>query len=368
MSFRSADFEQRRWQPGLMMGLILTDRCPVGCNHCSVSALMDDAGPDCNPEFEQHVAQLAALDGLEVVFITGGDPFVHLDELERSVAGLAGAGKRVVLHTSGYWGDDAAIAPRARALLARVDTLVLGVDLYHRIGVTDGALAAAIRMARAAGCWIVTQVIVGAQQPDHRGYAERILEAALGPDWERHAEIAENPPLDSGRAARLKRFAKAPRAAGRCELVNRPMLRFDGELTACCNEAVLQGAGPAGLRRAVAEDVEDGLAQLAGDPLVRLVHRLPTGAAYELVAQVAGVPAEPVSGTCDACWRTGELLGTLSGEQLERVATLAALLRPIATGRGSGGSGDGGGDGGRERPVQGEVRRALGAHLEDRRR
>jgi hypothetical protein len=328
VSFRAADFEQRRWQPGRMMGVILTDRCPVGCNHCSVSALMDDAGPDSNPLFARHVAQIAALDGLEVVFITGGDPFVHLDELEGAVGELVAAGKRVVLHTSGYWGDDAAIAPRARALLAHVDTLVLGVDLYHRIGVTDEALAAAIGMASGAGCWIVTQVIVGPKQPDHRGYAERILEAALGAAWARHAEIAENPPLDSGRAARLKRFEKAPRPAGRCELVNRPMLRFDGEVTACCNEAVLQGAGPPGLRRSVGGDVERGLAQLARDPLVRLVHRIPTGAAYELAAQVAGVQAEPVSGTCDACWRAGELLEAMSPEQIERVETLAALLRP----------------------------------------
>ncbi|MEA2217526.1 MAG: hypothetical protein QOJ35_152 [Solirubrobacteraceae bacterium] len=326
MSFNSADFEQRRWQPGRMMGVILTDRCPVGCNHCSVSALMDDAGPDANPRFASHVEQLVTLAGLEVVFITGGDPFVHLDELEHAVGRLVAAGKRVVLHSSGYWGADAAIQARARALLARVDTLVLGVDLYHRIGVSDEALVGAIRIAAGEGCWIVAQVIVGPRQPDHRGYAVRMLEAAFGQGWERHAEIAENPPLDTGRAVRLKRFAKAPRAAGRCELVNRPMLRFDGEVTACCNEAVLRGGGPAGLRRAIGGDVEDALARLADDPLVRLVHQLPTDAAYELVASVAGARAEPVSGTCDACWRTGELLDAMPAAQRERVAMLASLL------------------------------------------
>jgi hypothetical protein len=187
-----------------------------------------------------------------------------------------------------------------------------------------------MRMASQAGCWIVAQVIVGPRQPDHRGYALKMLEAAFGPEWQRHAEIAENPPLDTGRAARIDRFAAQPSPAGRCELVNRPMLRFDAELTACCNEAVLQGGGPAGLRREVAGDVEAALQRLAADPLVRLVHELPTGAAYELVASVAGVEPEPVAGTCDACWRAGALLDAMTAEQHERVMTLASLLRLAA--------------------------------------
>jgi hypothetical protein len=327
MTFRSADFEQRRGMPGRMMGVILTDRCPVGCNHCSVAALSDDAGPDSNPGFGELVAQLSALHGVEVVFITGGDPFAHLDELELALGEFVAAGKRVVLHSSGYWGADEPLRPRARAILERVETLVVGVDLYHRIGVSDEALVGAMRLAQAAGCWVVTQVIVGPRQPDHRGYAVRMLEAAFGDGWERHAEIAENPPLDAGRAARLKRFGAAVRPAGRCELVNRPMLRYDGELTACCNEEVLRGAGPPGLRRAIDEDVQGALASLAADPLVRLVRELPLDAAYELVASVAGAQAEPVSGTCDACWRTGELLAAMGDEQRERVAVLASLLQ-----------------------------------------
>jgi Radical SAM superfamily/4Fe-4S single cluster domain len=313
-----------------MMGVMLTDRCPVGCNHCSVAALISDSGPDTFPKFGEHVAQLAELADLEVVFITGGDPFVHLDELEDTVTSLVANGKQVVLHTSGYWGSNSPIEQRARAILSDVETLVLGVDLYHRIGVTDEALIGAMRMAAEEGCWVVTQVIVGAHQPDHRGYAVTILERAFGAEWECHAEIAENPPLDSGRAARLKRFAKASSAAGRCDLVKRPMLRFDGEVTACCNESVLQGQGPPGLRRAVDGDVHDALVELADDPLVKLVHSLPTDAAYELVARVSGVELEPVRETCDACWRAGELLDTLSAGQLERIDFLASLLKDEA--------------------------------------
>ena len=322
--FRQADFEARRWEPGRMMGIVLTDRCPVGCAHCSVSALMDDAGPEVNPRFLAQVRQLAALEDCEVVFITGGDPFVHLDELAAAVAALTAGGKRVVVHTSGYWGDDA--DPRARGVLERVATLVFGVDLYHRKGVSDAALTGAMALAHAAGCHVVAQVIVGPGQPDHRGYAERMLSAALGSDWRAHAEIDEGPPLEQGRATKLDRFRSAPRPARRCEVVNRRMLRFDGEVTACCNEAVLQGAGPPGLRRTIgAGGVDEALADLADDPLLRLVHALPTGAAYELVSSVAGVAPQPVAGTCDACWRTGELLAAMSQPELERVELLAGV-------------------------------------------
>ena len=325
--FKQDDFEARRWSAGTMMGLVLTDRCPVGCAHCSVSALMDDAGPEVNPRFAAQVDQLAALPDCEVVFITGGDPFVHLEELECAVAALHAAGKRVVVHTSGYWGDDEHVAARSRRVLERVASVVFGVDLYHRKGVSDGALTAAMALARAQGCWVVAQVIVGTGQPDHRGYAIRMLEAALGPAWADHAEITENPPLDQGRAARLTRFKKPPRAAGRCDVVNRRMLRFDGEVTACCNEAVLQGDGPAALRRRIGGDgVHGALADLAADPLVRLVRALPTGVAYELVSAVAGVEPQPVAGTCDACWRTGELLARLPAEQRERLDLLARVV------------------------------------------
>lgn len=331
--FKQADFDERRWVPGKMMGIVLTDRCPVGCAHCSVSALMDDAGPDGSSRFATHVEQLAALPQAEVVFITGGDPFVHLDELEAAVGALVAAAKRVVVHTSGYWGADELVVERARAVLARVSTLVLGVDLYHRKGVRDDALIGAMRMAHCEGCWVVAQVIVGLNQPDHRAYAVAMLEAALGAEWRAHAEIDENPPLDHGRAAKIERFKQAPRAAGRCDVVNRRMLCFDGEVTACCNEGVLQGSGPAGLRRTVGDaGVEEALTRLAADPLVRLVHDLPTGAAYELVSSVAGVEPEPVAGTCDACWRTGELLSGLSDAQRARVGLLAGLLaRPGAS-------------------------------------
>ncbi len=324
---RQADFERRRWLPGAMAGIVLTDRCPVGCAHCSVAALADDPGPDVNPDLRRHVEQLAALPELEVAFITGGDPFVHPDELEAVVATLAAAGKQVVVHTAGYWGADPDAVARARAMLARVSTLVLGVDLYHRKGVSDAALTAAIALAAEAGCWVVAQVIVGPAQPDHRGYAVSMLEAALGAGWPALAEIEEHPPLEQGRAAKLERFRRAPRAAGRCDVVNRRMLRFDGEVTACCNEAVLQGAGPPGLRRPVGiGGVRDALAELAEDPLVRLVHALPTGAAYELLSSVAGAAPEPVAGTCDACWRSGALLAGMSDAQRARVRLMAKVL------------------------------------------
>jgi hypothetical protein len=325
--FRQADFEARRWAPGRMMGIVLTDRCPVGCAHCSVSALMDDAGPEVNPDFAAQVAALATLPGCDVVFITGGDPFVHLDELAAAVEALTAGGKRVVVHTSGYWGADGEVVARARGVLELVSTVVFGVDLYHRKGVGDAALTGAMALAHELGCHVVAQVIVGPTQPDHKGYAERMLATALGAGWSAHAEIDEGPPLEQGRAVKLERFRRAPRPARRCDVVNRRMLRFDGEVTACCNEAVLQGAGPPGLRRVVGvEGVEAALDALNGDPLLRLVHALPTGAAYELVSSVAGVAPEQVAGTCDACWRTGELLAGMSEPELARVELLAGVL------------------------------------------
>jgi hypothetical protein len=324
--FTASDFRARRWLPGRMVGIVLTDRCPVGCAHCSVSALMEDAGPEVNPHLADQIGQLAARPEVEVIFITGGDPFVHLAELAEAVTAITTAGKRAVVHTSGYWGNDESISGQVRDVLTEADALVFGVDLFHRVGVADPTLISAFRQAAAADCWIAVQVIVGPKQPPHRSYAIAMLTAALGERWHRRAEIIENPPLHVGRAVRLRAFAASAAPAGRCDLVNRPILRFNGEVTACCNEAVLRGAGPAQLRRAVNTDIDTALAQLSADPLVSLIRKLPTGAAYDLVSRVAGRNPEPTSGKCDACWRTGELLAGLSPDDLRSIDMFSTLL------------------------------------------
>ena len=85
--------------PGRAALLYLTDRCPVGCAHCSVDSRLDSPTIVDRAAFRSIVTDLAAIDGLVVVGISGGEPFVERGALIEAVSLLADAGKLVVPYT-----------------------------------------------------------------------------------------------------------------------------------------------------------------------------------------------------------------------------------------------------------------------------
>jgi hypothetical protein len=327
--FSQRDFDERRWRTGAIMGVTLTDRCPVGCAHCSVSALPDDPGPAKNPKLLNQLEELVSQPEVEVVIITGGEPLVHPRELEQVVALVGRHGKRSVLHTSGYWGGSRrGECGEVQRTLASLDAVVIGVDFYHRATIRDEALVAAFRAVRDAGAWLVVQTLVGDANHDHQGYALSLLGQAFGDSWETFAELVRQQPLPFGRGEAVG-FSPLAGALGRCDLVRRPMYRFDGEVVACCNEEVLRGRGPTRLRRAIGSaGAVAALAELRDDPLVDMLHEVPTGVLLEIVQTVSGhrLPLMPAS-KCSACWRAAEILDRLDESARERARGLCQLVR-----------------------------------------
>ncbi|MDI1465215.1 radical SAM protein [Catellatospora sp. KI3] len=284
-----AEAERLRRVPGASLAFFLTDRCPVGCGHCSVSARVD--GPTIRDWelFGEVVAGVAGLPELRVVAVTGGDPFVERRGLIHAVGAFAAAGKAVVLFTSGYWARPP-VPGWIRQVLELTSTVYLSTDSYHAAaaaGVGPQRLRAAAETVLDAGCHLVLQVL------DEPGAIEAARE--LCPT----ADLSVIAPLPAGRGSGL--FAPAParplRDFGRCGLLNSPTVRYDGRVSACCNEAVITGAGPAGLRRQVrtAADLAPALAGFRADPALTLVGRHGPAALSLLVDG-------PVRTICQACW------------------------------------------------------------------
>ncbi|WP_052849923.1 radical SAM protein [Streptomyces avicenniae] len=306
--------ERLRAVPGATAVLFLTDRCPVGCGHCSVGSLPRSPTIRDWPLFGRLLAGLAALPSLRAVAVTGGEPFAERRGLRQAVGVLGDADKAVVVFTSGSWARRA-VASWVREVLAATGTVWLSTDSFHaaRPGMGRAAFDRAAGAVLEAGCRLVVQVLA---EP---GAAEAVRER--WPD----AEVSVVAPVRAGRGAGM--FGPGARrpldAFGPCRLLTAPTVRYDGVVTACCDEAVIMGAGPAALRARVDDgaDVAAALAGFRADPVLRLIGTAgPVG--------LAGTVRDEQRSVCGACW-AGARLAASDGRARAAYARRAAFVEAV---------------------------------------
>ncbi len=271
---RATEIARLRSLPGHAAGLFITDRCPVGCAHCSVDSRAD------SPRIRDFELLKSLVDGLaldamlEVVAITGGEPLVERKGVELSTSTLRNAGKRLVLFTSGVWAGSK-IPSWISAVLHRIDTVFLSTDQYHETGVGRHKFIAAARAIAQAGCWIVVQTINRERDVNR---AEELLLAAFEGKYLDCAEIVVSKPLSYGRGDGL--FAAQEGVPGHhfgaCGLLGSPLVRYDGRVTACCNERVIMGHGSSRLARKCesSSDLRDAFDYFKADPLLNVIGNL----------------------------------------------------------------------------------------------
>ncbi len=293
-----------RRTPGRSALLFITDRCPVGCAHCSVDSRSDSPTISDWQLFGEVVDWFCSQSGPEVVGISGGEPFVERRGLTLASRRLAAAGKRQVVYTSGVWASAARPARWVLDVLARCSCVYLSTDAFHAAHVDDERYIRAARAIAGAGAWIVVQV-VGVDRMVEQ--ADALLRRAFGERYDRHAELVVTPALTHGRGASV--FARdAPstpgHAFGPCALASSPVIRYDGLVTGCCNESVVMDRGPARLRRRAASGA--GLAQavdeLDRDPLLRVIGRTGLGLLTEH-PRFADLAEARYASNCELCWK-----------------------------------------------------------------
>ena len=292
-----------RSTPGRSALLFITDRCPVGCEHCSVDSRADSPTISDWELFGAIVERLCA-STLEVVGISGGEPFVERRGLALASRRLEEAGKRQVVYTSGVWASERATPRWVDEVLRRCSCVYLSTDAFHARHVDDERYVRAAHAIADAGAWIVVQV-VGVEPMIEQ--ARALLERAFGARVDEHAELVLTPALTHGRGASV--FARAPartpgHAFGPCALASSPVIRYDGLVTGCCNESVVMDRGPARLRRRAGsgEELDAALAELRADPLLRAIAQTGLGAltAHPRYADLAD---ERFATNCDLCWK-----------------------------------------------------------------
>lgn len=315
---RLADVEAVRRRRGASALLFLTDRCPVGCAHCSV-----DSRPD-SPrvrDFRLLRAALAALGAdrtVEVVGISGGEPFVERRALPEAVVTLSRAGKEVVVYTSGYWAVAPAVPDWFAGVAGGVSCVFLSTDAFHAERLAPRRFRHALVALRSLGIPVVVQVL---DDEPSVAAATVLVEEALGAAAA-DVEVNRVPKLPYGRAASM--FGWPPerpaRSFGPCGLVNAPVVRYDGVVSACCNERVILGAGPERLRRRFsdADGLARALADLEHDPVLAAIGAVGPGALTSL-PELGQLQDRRFPSICEACWA---LLATVEDAGTPRVLQL----------------------------------------------
>jgi hypothetical protein len=287
--------------------LMITDKCPVSCPHCSVGSL--PTGPSVTdwPLFDQLLTGIASLEGLHVVAISGGEPFSDRRALVRAVDHLRGAGKDIIVFSSGYWARPERPPQWIADVLRATSTVFLSTDGFHQGRVAVKRFVHAVGHVADAGCRIVVHTL---DEKDGVARLTDLLRDRIA-GWEAIGEVVPIAALAQGRGRAIFGTGRtfALHELSRCRNTASPTIRYDGVVTGCCNEGLVMGGGPSGLRPAVrnASEMRDALADLSGHPVLRTVASAGPSGLPGLLEDVAPEAAEDLrnarfADVCGPCW------------------------------------------------------------------
>lgn len=321
-----ADVELIRRMPGRSLLLFLTDRCPVGCAHCSVDSRSDSPSIRDFALFEGLLETIASQPKLTTVGISGGEPFVERRGLTLTVDRLRAAGKDLVLYTSGVWANPT-IPAWIPPVLRQTSCVFLSTDGFHAATIDDDRFVRAAQTIAEAEAWIVVQVLA---EPDMVTRAEDLLVRAFGAAPSRHAELNLIPPLPYGRGAALF-GSRAKRSAwdfAPCRLLAAPVVRYDGIVGGCCNEQVIMGRGPQRLRLRCYSGAEATAAidAFRTDPVLNVIARL-GGGPLTCLPQFTDLADRKFGSVCELCWAIQARALSL-GDRSDRLVTALAAFDP----------------------------------------
>ena len=309
---------ENRPRPAAAVFLTLTRRCPLHCAHCSTSSTVTSEQAEASI-FSRFVDTFTPTDRPDFLLLTGGEPLLRPDLVTRLATSAGAVGCRSYLLTGGFFARHGRVGAALDSALHSVDHVAFSLDVFHEAEVPRSAVFRAAHRIRSAGTSVSFQVVgTGDDDP----YLAEVTGAI-------RAEFADQVPVLVGRiepAGRARewmtdRFDQAagsatePVVAQPCTAAAWPVVGFDGTVTACANQSVLDHAPlPAHLvlGHAAHDDWPTIRERCQRTPLLEAVRTV--GPRHLLARRLEGVDAP--FGYCQSCW-------ALSGRAATEPASVA---------------------------------------------
>lgn len=85
------------------ISICLTDKCTATCKHCCMSCSPQGESTLDQDKILEVLDQISNIDKIQVVNITGGEPFIYYDFLKIVLSKINAIGRRATLITNGFW-------------------------------------------------------------------------------------------------------------------------------------------------------------------------------------------------------------------------------------------------------------------------
>ena len=226
--------------PFLMsIALVLTYRCQVACPHCLLRA-----GPDRREEVPLEdafnwIRQIEEYRGGYIRFLslTGGEPFINQDKLERISSFARERGLIVSAVTNCFWADTFENAVHCLKSHPSIEALAFSTDIYHQERIPLERIENAIKAA--IECEIPYDVHICTASKDEPSYTHTIERLKQLTDEDNILTVIT---FQAGRAAEMgdtsgHRFSDKPPISA-CESGWAPVIFPDGKVMACVGPVI----------------------------------------------------------------------------------------------------------------------------------
>jgi hypothetical protein len=295
-----------------------TYHCNVACRHC-----YNSSGPHAKAqriELEAMlgiIAQMAEA-GIDALNLTGGEPFLYVDDLVALIAAGRAAGlHEISIYSNGFWGST---PDKARQMLQRLaaagfmrgarDHLKLSTGIYHQEFIDlERLMAIGRRFFDMFGRRLLVdcELPPGTREPPLK--IRQVLDA-----HDRYTTVVYRQVLPLGRGQALPGSA-LHRIDAPCRRIDQLTFDPDGSVRPCCglnNENLGVKIGELGRH-----GLRDLVKRMQNDPILQFLARQPMSAIFEHVRTTPRLAG--YAGACDLCQHA---IGQLSDrEELQAALT-----------------------------------------------
>jgi pyruvate-formate lyase-activating enzyme len=232
-------------RPVACAGLLLcvTRRCPLSCAHCSTASTLQGEQVD-SGALLRFIATCTPRDRPDLIMLTGGEPMLRPGLVTEVSRRARAAGSKVAILTGAFFARGGRFPRAFSDAVTAVDHVSVSVDAYHETAVPRRDVFALLRRLLDRDVAVSLHIVGDGPDDPYVTDLTAVVTATFGAQVP--MLVSEVRPL--GRAVG---WTVAAAVAGEphlerpepCALAAWPVVAFDGTVTACCNQDVVDGPG-----------------------------------------------------------------------------------------------------------------------------